>query len=185
MTNCNYTTLSNQEMVEQILSYKTNFSNLNKFIRNRNKELYDEMVHRTIFLDDCYGKFVPIKARIFCLVNDIKEVPTCVNDGCNNKVKWGGEQFMHHCSNSCSQNDPKEIEKRKQTSMKKYGCSCSLQNPDVKKKCEQTCIERYGTDNPMESQIVQERYRQTCKERYGLDWACQVDLVKEKIKGDL
>ena len=205
MTTQNYTHMTNQELVDEILSYKTNYSNLNKFIKNKNFQLYCEVVHRTKFLDDCFGKLVPIKSRIYCLQNNLTSVPICNNPNCTNFVKWDKDGFRSHCSNYCSQHDELVINKRKETSiqrygyespsqspivkqkcletfMSKYGCSCSLQNPDVKKKCEQTCIERYGTDNPMESPIVQERYKQTCKERYGVEWASQLDCVKQKAK---
>ena len=54
MTTQNYTHMTNQELVDEILSYKTNYSNLNKFIKNKNfgsvtkkcaKEIFDKNVN--------------------------------------------------------------------------------------------------------------------------------------------
>ena len=181
MTNINYTTLTNQELVLEIRSFKTNLSNLNKMIKNRNPILFNEIVSRTNFLDKQLPQnHVPISARIYCLENNVSEVPLCRRPKCTNRVKWDVTGFRHHCSNSCCQNDPDVINKQKETSFRKYGCSCSLQNPDVKKKCEITCLERYGDVIPMKSQIVQDRYRQTCIDRHGVDWASKMESTKEK-----
>ena len=50
MTTQNYTHMTNQELVDEILSYKTNYSNLNKFLKNKNFQLYCEVVHRSELL---------------------------------------------------------------------------------------------------------------------------------------
>ena len=181
MTNDNYTTLTNQELVSEIRLFKTNLSNLNKMIQNRNPVLFNEIVSRTNFLDKQLPQnHVPISARIYCLENNVSAVPLCRRPNCTNRVKWDATGFRHHCSNSCCQNDPDVINQHKETSFRKYGCSCSLQHPDVKKKCEVTCLERYGDTIPMKSQIVQDKYRQTCTDRYGVDWASKLESTKEK-----
>lgn len=182
MTNDNYTTLSNQELVSEVLQFNTNFANLNKMIKNRNPDLYQEIIRRTIFLDEQLQQNpIPIQARLYCLTNNIVEVPICLGKDCTNRVKWYNKNgFGQHCSNSCCQNDPDVINQHKETSFRKYGCSCTLQHPDVKKKCDQTNIERYGDVIPMRSSIVQERFRNTCKNNLGVESPFLSENVKEK-----
>lgn len=70
MTNTNYSEMTNQELVKNITDIKVHPGRLLKFLGNHNKELLDELVKRTIFLDKIYqdkNLKVPINARLYCL----------------------------------------------------------------------------------------------------------------------
>jgi len=80
MTNSNYTYLSNQEMLEIIDNIKVYPNKLKKELKEKYPHIYEEILHRTSFLDDqkyYSGKHVPILARIYCLRHNIVEPIKC------------------------------------------------------------------------------------------------------------
>ena len=79
MTNCNYTQMTNQELVEYIDGINKTKQQLIPYIKNHQFELYSEILKRTEFLDNCFyqKENVPLRARIYCLRNNITSHPIC------------------------------------------------------------------------------------------------------------
>ena len=59
---------SNKELLDFIKSLNKRPDVLNRFLKNHHRNIYDELVARTQFLDDGYfkDKSVPILARMYC-----------------------------------------------------------------------------------------------------------------------
>ena len=74
MTNCNYTQLSNKQLVDCIKSIDVDIKHFtNKYLYKHYPELISELVRRTNFLDDVNH----INARLYCLINNLTQHPTC------------------------------------------------------------------------------------------------------------
>jgi hypothetical protein len=72
--------------------------------------------------------------------------------------------------------------KTRETWIEKYENCHPLRSEEVKQKIRETCIERYGVDNPWKSSDIQEKSRNTCIERYGVDNAAKSGYVQQKIR---
>ena len=73
--------------------------------------MYSEILKRTEFLDNCFyqKENVPLRARIYCLRNNITSHPICQNPNCpnHNFVEWRFDKvgFAKYCSLKCTQTD--------------------------------------------------------------------------------
>ena len=77
----------------------------------------------------------------------------------------------------------KEVqEKAKKTNFEKYGEECSLKNKEVQEKVKKTNIERYGVDNPFKNKEVREKIKTDNVDRYGTEYPVQNKEFQEKIK---
>ena len=87
----------------------------------------------------------------------------CRNEGCNelfNKVFRELKQNMTPYCIKCTYN--KALEKRKQTSLKKYGVEHSLQYDKFKNKAYQSNIDRYGVKYVSQNKEIKEKTQNTC-----------------------
>lgn len=176
--------ISNLELSSIISSIKVYPSRLTEYLTNHYPLVLEELIFRTKFLDEYYGdKFVPIKARLYCIDNNLQSQPKCEHPKCTNKVPWkqGANKFKSHCCKKCSDDDPKVKRKREQTNIDVHGCKCNLQSEECKIKTIKTCNERWGCDHPMQSEEVKQTYRQNCIERLGVDNPMKLDENKQKV----
>lgn len=102
-------------------------------------DIYEDILKYTSFLS--INSFM--KQRLYHYMNDIKSIPICNYNDCNNSVKWQKSYYAEYCSTKCSSNAT--LEKRKNT-----------------------CIEKYGTDNPSKSKIIKDKIKETNLEKYGV-----------------
>lgn len=181
MSNNNYTSLSNQELVSELHSLHKSFVGMNKFLKNHYQDIWNELVQRTKFLDYQYEK-VSIEARIFCLKHNITKIPECENPNCHNVVLWGKHEFRHHCSLKCTQLDPKTKMKIESTNLIKYGVKRTLQSKEVRDKGKKTLMEKYGVENAAQSEEVKRRMKQTNLARYGTEYASSSNEIREKVR---
>lgn len=70
--------------------------------------------------------------------------------------------------------------KVRQTNLQRYGCACSVRNKDIQEKAKQTCLERYGTVNVFELDEVQKKCRATTISKYG-GLGGSSDIIKNKM----
>lgn len=182
MTNCNYTELSNQELVDKIQSFGFPSCYLKSRISKIDKSLIDELFLRTQFLDN-WSDNVPISCRIYCLNNDINSVPICKLEGCTNLVKWdrGDVKFTSHCCISHSNRDNKVKTKKQLTCIKNFGVPNPSQSSDVKKKMHDTNMRLYNGIGFSSNKILA-KIQETNKQKYGVENASQSEIVKCKVK---
>lgn len=77
--------------------------------------------------------------------------------------------------------DPKALEKRRQTWLKKYGTEVPARLQEIKDKAKKTCLERYGTEYVYQSKEFKEKRHTICLERYGTAEPFAAPSVKEKV----
>ena len=151
---------------------------LDRVLRNHHKEIYDELVLRTSFLDNGYfkGRSVPILARLYCIEHSLTTSPICQNPKCNNPVEWrnGLHVFAPHCCRKCYLEDPNSHHKEDATKLIKYG-NAHYNNP---KKRVATAIRKWGKGN----YCNRKKSKETCQSKFhGNAPACSPDVV-QKIK---
>ena len=177
---------SNKDLLDFIKSLNKRPDVLNRFLKNHHRNIYDEIVARTQFLDDGYfnGKPVPILARMYCLEHELSTSPTCQNPDCSNPVEWrnGSHIFAPHCCRQCYLDDPNSHHKEEETKERKFG-NAHYNNPKRRvatafrkwgkdnycnrKKSRKTCQDKYNGNAPACSKYVVEKMQATKETRYG------------------
>lgn len=94
------------------------------------------------------------------------------------------------------------VERRSETSLKKYGTKYPSQSDKIKDKIrkttierhggfclqsnreayEQTMLERYGVTSPLKSEAIRSKHRETCLNRYGVENVSSTKIVRDKVK---
>lgn len=128
--------------------------------------------------------------RLYHILNNIYEIPTCKNVECNNLCKWSGYfkiGYNQYCSSKCCNSDFNKIK------------LIGKQSEETRNKRKQTMIERYGVDNPMKSEKLKTKFKdayfnknetekqniiskrkQTVLLKYNVENISQCDQIKEK-----
>jgi hypothetical protein len=75
----------------------------------------------------------------------------------------------------------KIVEKRKSTSIQRYGAEHIMKTEEGLQKVKDAMQERYGVDHPLQSEEIKEKMRQTCQERYGVDNVGKVPEIRVKM----
>lgn len=108
---------------------------------NKLLHIYDDIMKFTDFL--------PIessmKQRLFHYLSDIPSVPICKRDDCIHTVNWCKTQYLGYCSTKCSSTDT--LEKRKQTSMDRYGVDNPSKSSEIIQKIKDNTFVKYGVTN--------------------------------------
>lgn len=111
------------------------------------------------------------------------------------EIKVSIPRASRYCSVKCSHSSIEVKEKRKKTSIKRYGVDNPSKSNQVKQAIQETSLERYGVDNPSKSNQARARISSANKQnaqqrmaaaadtvmrRYGVDHISQLDSVKDK-----
>ena len=173
------------------------------------EEITKEFIDQNLFTKSGYINAPKAKKlglnikELYLIYHNIQE-PKCPT--CDGPVKFLGfsKGFAEHCSNKCTHNDPKVIEKKKQTCINKYGTEFASQAPENIKKVQntilnawnrkrdqilekryQTNLERYGTKEVFQSEEIKEKARDTIYKKYGENHVMNVPEIKEKWRNSL
>jgi hypothetical protein len=106
----------------------------------------------------------------------------CNNDGCNelfNKVFRELNQNMTPYCVKCTYD--KALEKRKRTSLKKYGVEHSLQNTTIREKAKNTLFLNYSVEHPTHSKEIRDKIKETNLKKWGVEYPSQSDIIKNKM----
>lgn len=150
---------------------------------------------------------LPFKERVWLYLNGLTELPKC--PVCGGPVKFISitNGYATACSKSCSNKNPKKIQKTKDNNFQKYGVTSPVKLSKVQEKMKKTCLERYGVENAQQNKEIRERTQKTYIERYGglanasksvkekqiqtmldkygVENSMQLESVKEKLKETL
>lgn len=200
--------LSNEELLLEVKNLNMPIKSMSKFIKNNHHNpILDEVISRTSFLDETVLGFIPILARLYCLEHNLTSHPECQNPECVHKVEWRTSihGFAPYCSLKCRSTDPKQWERIRETTKKRYGVShyskcqesktkfretCQkkygvdnvFQLQEIKEKCKKSMMDKYGVENSMQSEDIKEKAKQTCRKKFGVDNAFQSEEIKNRIK---
>ena len=145
------------------------------FLKNY-PEIYEEINNHIDIVD------ISFKERLWYWSNSVDNEFVCK---CGNKTTFNKnwlDGYRKYCSTKCSHSDDLTKEKRKATTLAKYGVDNVAKLDSIKKKTEDTNLERYGTKSSFQNKDVQEKYKETMNNKYGVDHIFQLDSFKEKAK---
>lgn len=185
---------------------KTGRKNCPKFLKKHYPEIYDMVLN---FNNTPELLNITFKQKIWHFINNITEIPTCLN--CDNNVKFGkslNSGYRLSCSPKCSANTERRKELTKITCNLKYGTDHYGKTIESKEKYKATCIKKYGVDNVSKVKEIREKVEQTtlknhgnksylgtqklrdefkeyCMKTYGVDHNSKSPEVREKFKKTL
>lgn len=125
---------------------------------------------------------VPFIQRIWHWVNEYPSHDLCK---CGNKTSFNRnwlDGYKKYCSAKCAQSSQETKEKRKKTTIEKYGVDNISKLDGIKLKQEKTNFERYGTKSSFQNEKVKDKAKKTNLDRYGEDHYFKTGEFKEKSK---
>lgn len=146
--------------------------------------------------------------RVYWIVNELDDYPKqCIS--CNENITYfnsiNDPYPTEYCSHKCSARSDKTKNRRRQTSlsrygvdnpskskavikkiedthMRNYGVRSSLLDPRVRDKSIKTLVDRYGVDHNMKSKEIKDKAKETCFERYGAENVFDTIEFQEKAR---
>lgn len=144
---------------------------------NNHEDIYHSIIEYTKELN------IPFKQKIWHYINQEPNYVLCKKCKCevsfNRNWKMG---YKEYCSAKCVQSSELTKEKRKKTSLEKWGVDNPSKSEVVKSKIENTNIERWGFKSSFQNKEVREKWLNTIKEKWEVDHIFQLESIKEKSK---
>lgn len=151
------------------------------------------------------------KERIYIILYNIIEIPTCKLCGNKVNFHSISKGYYQYCSLKCSskalskdrvqlmydrygenafkiktpltkEKQQEANEKRKQTTLERYGVESYMQTPEFRQSISDAAMEQYGTEYFTQAKEVQAKTKQTCLERYGYENQKQSPEIQQKSK---
>jgi len=137
------------------------------FVSNRYPEEYNYIIN---WCASNNLSELPFKLKVYHCINDLKYIPVCQNENCNNHTILKNSDFGYNqfCSNKCMSGSSLIVSKKKQNSLVKYGVENPQQLESVKQKAIQTNQERYGVDHAILNPDVKQKAIDTLMVNYGV-----------------
>ena len=182
-----YESMANEQLVIAFQQYwkitGVSRSHIGFYVRNHNKELYDEIVHRTIKLNQYKRthkgvmRDVSIFERIYCIKHQLDDRPLCIECHINHCAGFviHQDKYADYCSQNCQKHSSIQAQKGIETKKIKYGEDNITNN----KKARQTRIDRYGSYH---SNDYASKVKATKKRRYGDENYTNVEKMKQTVE---
>jgi hypothetical protein len=144
-----------------------------KRIKSENSDLYSQII-------ELFDIDIPFNQKFYLYENKIKELPVCKN--CDNPVKFIDMKngFRDYCSRRCMLDDPKIKEKRKKTSIEKWGVDNPSKSNEIKKKVKDTNKEKFGYEYPLQNPEILNKTKEYFIDKFGVDNPSKSEEVKQK-----
>lgn len=164
----------------------------NKFIRkdgklNSNKiryicdSDYKSIYNYTSFLDENSS----ISERIYCIINNINFEFKCNNCRLEKPIFDGfSKGYRKYCSYKCLNNSKEVKDKKRKTSLERYGTESILQNKNINEKARNSIYIKYGVNNISQAEEIKNKKIDTCNKNLGVDYPTQSEEVIRKIKNN-
>jgi hypothetical protein len=148
------------------------------WLKKNISDIYNDIIKYTKHLN------INFNVRVYHYVNDLKEIPECLNPDCHNIVRFNyknGKGYAKYCCSKCSNSDLDKINLTKNNNLIKYGTVCNLQTDDSLNKSKKTLLEKYNVEHYSKSDDFKEKIRETSLERYGVSHPTKSNDIKQKI----
>lgn len=124
-----YTEEQNQQFISRLKVIvekflPTNYSSVIKLSAVNKNDLLPWLLSTTSLLPEN----ATVTERMYCVLNNIQERPSCTNDDCEKQVKFHTFTLGYpgFCSCRCAGKSKQRVEKQKQTCLEKYGTTSYL-----------------------------------------------------------
>lgn len=106
----------------------------------------------------------------------------CNNIHCDSETKFLGptQGYRNYCSVSCKNKDVNEINKIKESNLKKYGVTSPTKTKAIKDKIKKTNLARYGTESTLSADVVREKIKTTNIRKFGTENPMKNKDIKNK-----
>ena len=178
-----------------------------KFWNKKNPSLrkylcgHENIEEYIVYLKNRFFDCTDIHEALYRIKYNIKERPKCPI--CGKTIQYNDKlhRFNQFCSRICANKNPKLIENRQATMLKKYGVTAVAKLDSVKQKLSDTWknksqdeldnirnkqiktnLKKYGVEYPGQSKEVKDKIKQTNIERYGVECTLHAEEIKDKIK---
>lgn len=168
-------------LLEIINTDKTYNKSATRYLYKTHPKLWQQVLDATNFLPT----LALAKQRIWHILNDVWERPTCPQTG--EYVKWHENRYLTFKSGSAKatyqnklgiyKNRGEVVNQKRSKSVKQN----YIDNPDVFQKKIDTCMTKYGTDNPFKHPLIKEKCKTTNLEKYGFESNFQRPEMIEKF----
>lgn len=134
------------------------------------------------YLTEKYSAYEKWGEKLLLFYRGLNERPECPVCGKPLKFLSIRRGWTTTCSLKCAGSNPESLNKKKKTSMEKYGFDNAFKSPEIQAKMKKTCLERYGAENPYASEIIKHKIKQHNLEKYGGNSSMCSKEVREKAK---
>jgi hypothetical protein len=144
---------------------------------NNYQELYSNIISFSLNISD-----LPFIQKLWHWVENKPYYFACL---CGKKTtfhKNWRNGYREFCSQKCSSNSQSTKEKRKLTSLEKWGVDNVSKSDLVKKKQEETNLKRWGYKSSFQNPEVQNKYKETSLEKWGVDHFFKTEDFRIKTK---
>ena len=119
---------------------------------------------------------------------------TCGNRKCSHRLQMDTKRTLNPedpfntrkmketLSKRTEEDKQKIIEKRKNTTLERYGVENVIQNKEINHKAKETILERYGVENVSQSKEIKQKRENTFLDKYGSKSFTGTEEWKEKTK---
>lgn len=145
-------------------SKKFRFFLINKKTKFYN-ELKKEIKETTSFLPDNAG----LVQRMWHIINETTTIPICPECGRTVSFKSIKRGYSEFCSSYCSNHSEINNEKRRKTSIKRYGAENVSKTNYFKEKYKETINKKYGVDHYSKTNEYKIKFKSTMNKRYGVE----------------
>lgn len=136
------------------------------------------LIQHTMFLSgDC-----TISERVYCLKNNIHEVPRCIICDRVLKYKRAKVGYRTYCSHECVAKSIDVSNKRKLTYINNFGVDNPFKSVDIREQIKNTNLLNHGVEYTFLSTTIQEKITQKHMEKYGVPNPLMSAEVKAKRK---
>jgi hypothetical protein len=167
---------SRKKIIDDILNGSPSRFRESYFIKNYPDILSD-------ILDFCLLiKDISFNQKIWHWVSDFPDYYLCK---CGKKTTFNKnwlDGYRKSCSPKCAQSHDDVKEKRKITTIKKYGVDNIAKLSDIKDKTESTNIKKYGSKSSFQNIDVRKKWQDSINKKYGVDHYFKTDEFKVKAK---
>ena len=182
MTNDNYT---NDWLNSFIQSHPYNYESA---IKKLIPDLYVEINKKYPQL-----KNYKFKTKLYWFIHNLTDFPTYVCPVCGRKeylnvdvvnVFSGYDKYINRkgCSLRCVQLNSEVIDKKKNTSIEKYGVENYSTSSECKQKMSETMCKKYGVAHYSQLEEWREKIKSTCMQRYGEDHFSKTKMFSEQVR---
>jgi hypothetical protein len=162
------------EIINKILNGSATKLRESYFI-NKHNDIYDEIIQYCININD-----LPFKQKLWHWVNDNPNYFTCKCGKYTTFNKNWLNGYRKFCTPKCAQTETSTKEKRKKTTLEKYGVENIAMSETSKKKQEETNLLKYGSKSSFQNKEVKEKWKKTINDKYGVNHYFQTDEFKIK-----
>ncbi len=110
-----------------------------------------------------------LKIIFYMYINNVKSVPKCTFNGCNNTVRF--ISFSQGFSRGCT-----HIHAKKIATIEKFGVDTPFKSEKIQQKVKKTFLEKYGNEKP----CLTNNFKKVMVEKYGTELAMKSNIVKQK-----